>query len=99
MSTVNLPVLADDDPVCVSVNLDGAAGGMSHHRVFVGVEMHQAGLGDRCRLGVEAVERTDIGDQVRSLGFKALPHRAVPPLRMRVCHWAPGMRIGGYVLS
>ncbi len=41
----NGAVLADDDPVGVSLDFDGTADGVRPNRVFVVVEARQAGFG------------------------------------------------------
>ena len=44
MPADDLAVLFDDDPVGVSLHLDGSADGARRDRVFVGVEADKAGL-------------------------------------------------------
>ena len=77
-------ILAHHDPIGVGVHLDRTTDCLSHHRVAVLVELHQAGLRHRRRLGMEAVERPGVAHQARALGLEHLPDRAVAPLRMRM---------------
>ena len=53
----DLPVLADHDAVGIGMNFDRPSDRTGRHRVLVVVEAHQAGLRDRRRNGMEAVER------------------------------------------
>jgi predicted acylesterase/phospholipase RssA len=56
------PVLSDHDAVGIGVNLDGTPYRAGRHRVFVVIEAHQAGLRDRCRHRIEAIEPPGIGN-------------------------------------
>ena len=76
------PVLADHDALGIGVNLDRAPDRAGGHRVLVVVEAHQAGLRDRCRHRMEAVEPAGIGNQLRPLRLEHLPDRLVGQLRM-----------------
>ena len=49
------------------------------------VEAHQAGLRDRCRHRMEAVEPAGVGNQLRSLRLEHFPDRPVRELRMAMC--------------
>src|SRR6185437_14196852 len=63
------PILTDDDAIGISLDLDRASDRAGRDRVLVVVEAHQAGLGDRGGHGMEAVEATGIGDELRSLSL------------------------------
>ncbi|MEA2907485.1 MAG: hypothetical protein QOI12_4872 [Alphaproteobacteria bacterium] len=76
------PVLADHDAVRIGMDLDRTPDSTGGHGVFVVVEAHQAGLGDRCRHCVEAVEPARIGHQLGTLGLEHLPDRLLGQLRM-----------------
>jgi hypothetical protein len=76
------PVLADHDAIRIGLDLDRAADRARGHRIFVVVEAHQAGLGDRCRHCMEAIEPARIGHKLRPLGLKNLPDRLAGQLRM-----------------
>ena len=56
------PVLADHDTVGIGMDLDGTPDRTGRYRVFVVVEAHQAGLGDRRRYGMESVEPARIAE-------------------------------------
>jgi hypothetical protein len=56
----NTPVLADYDAIRIGVNFDGTTDSTGGYRVLVVVEADQAGLRDRCRHRVEAVEPAGI---------------------------------------
>src|SRR5262245_47138616 len=58
------PVLADHDAIRIGKDFDGPADSTGSHRVFVVVEAHQAGLGDRRRHRVEAVKPARIRDEL-----------------------------------
>src|SRR6202162_289892 len=81
------PVLADYDAIGIGVNLDRTPDRAARHRGLVFVEAHQAGLRDRCRHCVEAVEPAGIGNELRPLRLENLPDRLLGQLRM-------AMRIG-----
>ena len=66
-------VLAELDPIGIGTDLDRAADRARGDRVAVVVEAHQAGLGDRRRHRVEAVEAAGIGHQARPLRLEHLP--------------------------
>src|SRR6266568_116585 len=76
------PVLADHDVVGIGVNLDRPSDRARRHRVLVVVEANQAGLRDRRRYRMEAVEPTRIGNELRPLRLEHLPDRLVDQLRM-----------------
>jgi hypothetical protein len=80
----NPAVLADYDTVRIGLDFNGPPNGARRHRVFVVVEAHQAGLGDRGGHGMEAVKATGIGDEPRSLSFEDFPDGSVRELRMSV---------------
>src|SRR5437016_10343605 len=67
------PVLADHDVVSIGVNLDRPSDRARRYRVLVVVEANQAGLRDRRRHRMEAVEPTRIGNELRPL---RLEHRS-----------------------
>jgi hypothetical protein len=60
----NATVLADDDAIRMSMNLDRTPDSAGSYRVLVVVEAHQAGLRDRCRHRVESVEPAGIGNEL-----------------------------------
>ena len=78
----NPPVLADYDPVRIGMNLDWPSNRAGSDRVFVVVEAHQAGLRDRCRDGMEAVEPARIGNELWPLRLEHLPDRLLGQLWM-----------------
>jgi hypothetical protein len=78
-------VLADHDAVGVGLHLDWTPDRAGGHRVLVVVEAHQAGLRDRRRHRVEAIEPASIGNELRPLGFEHLPDRLLGQLRVAVC--------------
>ncbi len=81
------PVLSDDDPLGKGLDLDRASDSGGHDRVlgrqgtdppdwflvFLPVEPDRAGLRDRVRHTVEAVEGTGVAHQMRPLRFEHLP--------------------------
>ena len=75
-------ILADDDPIGVGVDVDGAADGARADRVFVVVEPYQAGLRHRGRQRVEPIETAAIRNELRPLLLEDLPDRLVGPLGM-----------------
>ncbi len=77
-------VLADHDAVGIGVDLDRPPDRAGGHRVFVVVEAHQAGLGDRRRHRVESIEAAGIGNELRPLRLEHLPDRLLGQLRMAV---------------
>ena len=76
------PVLADHDAVRVSMDLDRPSDRTGCYRVFVVVEANQAGLRDRRRHRVEAVEPAGIRNELRPLGLEHFPDRLLGQLRM-----------------
>ena len=76
------PVLADHDAVGIGMDFDRTPDRAGGHRVFVVVEAHQAGLRDRCRHRMEAVEPARIGNELRPLRLEHLPDRLLGQLRM-----------------
>jgi hypothetical protein len=64
--------------------VDEAGHGARRDRVLVVVEPDEAGLGDRGRHRVEAVERSGIRHQARPLGLGHLPDRAIAYLGVRL---------------
>jgi len=76
------PVPADYDAIRVGMNLYRTPDGTRRHRVLVVVEPDQAGLGDRCRHRVEAVEAARVGHKLRPLVLEHLPDRLLGQLRM-----------------
>src|SRR3954453_232922 len=78
----DLAVLADHDAVGIGLDFDGPTDRPGRDRVLVVVEAHQAGLRDRRRRAVEAIEPAGIGHQRGALGLEHRPHRLVPHLGM-----------------
>ena len=78
----NASVLADYDAIGIGVNFDRAADSAGSYRVLVVVEAHQAGLRDRCRHRMEAIEPAGIRNELRSLRLEHLPDRLLGQLRM-----------------
>src|SRR5215470_19366534 len=78
----NPAVLADHDAVRIGVNLDWTPDRIGGHRVLVVVKAHQAGLRDRGRHRVEAIEPADIRNELRSLRLEHLPDRLPSKFRM-----------------
>src|SRR5262245_6108113 len=76
------PILADHDAVGIGMNLDWASDGAGGHRVFVVVETHQAGLGDRCRHGMESIELAGIEDELRPFRLEYVPDGLIGQLRV-----------------
>ena len=81
------PVLADDDPIGVGVDVDRAADGAGAHRVPVVVEADEAGLRHRGRQRVEAVEAAAIG-----ISFGRSSSKTSQIVRSGCSGWA--MRLG-----
>ena len=80
----NLAILPDDDPVGISMNVNGATNAAGQNRVFVGVKAHEAGLRDRRWHGMEAVKAARTGNQLKPLILKTIPDRRVRQLRVAV---------------
>ena len=78
-------ILADHDAVGIGMNLDRTPHCAGYHRVSVVVEAHQAGLRDRRRHCMEAVEPAGIRNELRPLRLKHLPDRLVGQLWMAMC--------------
>src|SRR5258707_15609703 len=78
------PILTDDDPIGVRMDLDRPADGAGVHRVFVVVETDQAGLRHRRRQRVEPVELATIGNEIWSLLLEYLPHRLIRSFWVRM---------------
>lgn len=76
------PVLTDYDALVIGMDLDRAPDGAGRDRVFVVVEAHQAGLGDRCRHRVESVEPAGIGNELRPFDFEHVPDRLIGQFRI-----------------
>src|SRR5712671_2179161 len=76
--------LADHNAVGIGVNLDRTPDRAGCHRVFVIVEANQAGLRDRRRHRVEAVEPAGIRNELRPFRLEHLPDRLIGQLRMAV---------------
>jgi hypothetical protein len=79
----NPAVLADHDAVRIGVNLDRTPDRAGGHRVPVVVKAHQAGLRDRGRHRVEAIEPADI-NELRSLRLEHIPDRLPGMMRLGV---------------
>src|SRR5215470_19309537 len=78
------PVLADDNAVGIGVNFNWPTDRARRDRVFVVVEAHQAGLRDRRRHRVEAIELAGIGNELRPFRLKYFPDRLVGELWVTV---------------
>jgi hypothetical protein len=78
----NSAVLADDDAIRIGVNFDRPPDRARRYRVFVVIEAHQAGLGDRRWHCVEAVEAARIGNELRPLRLEHLPDCLLGQFRM-----------------
>src|SRR5467141_3375731 len=76
------PVLADYDPVGIGMNLDWPSDRAGSYRVFVVVEAHHAGLRDRRRHRVEAVEPTRVANELWPFRLEHLPDGLLGQLRM-----------------
>src|SRR5271166_5288002 len=77
-------VLPDHETTGIGLNLDRPANGAGGNGVFVGVEPDKAGLRNRCRRRVKAVEAAGNGHKLRTLLFKDLPDCLVRQLWMLV---------------
>ena len=77
-------VLADDDPLGIGVDLDRTPDRTGHHGVAVVVKAHEAGLRDRGRQRVEAIEAPGIGHEPGALGLEHGPDRLVRDLGVAV---------------
>ncbi len=75
-------VLADHDAIGVGMDFNRPPDRAGCHRVLVVIEAHQAGLRDRRRHGMEAVEPPCIGYELRPLSLECLPDGPVGKLRM-----------------
>src|SRR3954452_3523536 len=82
-------VLTDLDSVRIGSDLDRPSDRAGADRVAVIVEPHEAGLRDRGRHRMEAVEATRIGHERRPLALKGLPDGPIPELGM-----AMGLGVG-----
>ena len=82
--THDFSVLPELDPLGIGTDLDRSANGPAVHGVAVLVEPDETGLRDRGWHGMEAVERTDVGDKTRALVQEHLPDRSIPELLVRV---------------
>ena len=80
----NGAVLADDNTLGVSLDLDWPTHRTRGNRILVVVEAHQAGLGDRGLRRTEPVEPAADRDEPGALGLKDLPDRLVGQFRMPV---------------
>jgi hypothetical protein len=78
------PILTDDDPIGVRVDLHRPSDGASVHRVFVVVEAHETGLRHRRRQRMETIEPAAIRHKVWPLRLENLPHRLIRPFRVRM---------------
>ena len=84
------PVLANDDPVCISVDFDRTPDRARLHRIFVVIEPDKAGLGDRGWHRMEAVEPAGIGNKLqplRSLGSHGARFGQTRQTRARATKW------------
>src|SRR6202008_4205398 len=70
-------ILADDDALGISLDLDRPADGPRSDREFVVVEARQAGLGNRGLRRAEAVKPAAERHQLRALGLEDLPDRPI----------------------
>ena len=78
----NPSLLTDDDAIGIGMNLNRPSIRAGSHRVLVVIEANQAGLRDRCRHRVEAIEPAGVGDELRPLRLEHLPDRLVGQLWM-----------------
>ena len=78
----NTSILTDHDAIGIGLNLDRSSDCTGCDRVLVVVEAHQAGLRDRCRHRMEAVEAAGIGNEFGAFGFEHVPDRLIGQLRM-----------------
>src|SRR6188472_1092680 len=80
-------VLTDLDSVRIGSDLDRPSDRAGADRVAVIVEPHEAGLRDRSRHRMEAIEAARIGHERRPLGLKGLPDGPIPELGMAMGLW------------
>ena len=80
----HLTILADDDAITISMDVDRPADRPGHHRVAVVVEADQAGLRYRGRHRMEAIEAAGIGDEPGALILEHVPDGALLELGMLV---------------
>ena len=64
-----------EQTIGVRMDLDRTTDSTGRHRVLVVVEAYQAGLRDRCRHRVEAIEPAGVGNELRPLCLEHLPDR------------------------
>ena len=76
------PVLANDGPVCISVDFERTPDRACLHRVFVVIEPDKAGLGHRRAHCMEAVEAAAQLHELLPFVLENLPDRAVATFRM-----------------
>ena len=77
-------VLADDDAVGIGMDLDRTADRSRIHRMLVVVEADQAGLRDRGRQCIKAIEPTAVTDQLGPLLLEHIPDRPVRTVGTRM---------------
>src|SRR3954447_3416139 len=75
-------ILADYDAVRIGMDLNRTSDRAGSYGVFIVVEADQAGLRDRCRHRVEAIEPARIGNELWPLRLEHLPHGLFGQLRM-----------------
>src|SRR6476469_7969651 len=75
-------ILTDYDAIGIGLNFDWPSDCAGCDRVLVVVEAHQAGLRDRCRHRMEAVEAAGIGNEFAAFGFEHFPDRLIGQLGM-----------------
>src|SRR5215469_16520607 len=73
-------VLADDDTIRIGMDFNWTPNRAGRNRVLVVIETHQAGLRDRGRYGVEAIEPARIGHELRAFRLEHLPDRLLGQL-------------------
>src|SRR5208283_1381261 len=77
-------VLADDDALGISLDLDRPTDGPRSDRILVAVEAQQAGLRDRGLRRAEPVEPAADTHKLRTLRLEHLPDRSIGQLRVPV---------------
>ncbi len=77
-------ILTCNDPIGVGVDLHGPSNRTGFHRVFVPVELNQAGLSTPRPQRVKSIEPATIRDQMRPFRLKNVPDNLAPTLRVRM---------------
>jgi hypothetical protein len=82
--TDNLTILTQFDPIGIGADFHRSPDRTGRHRVFVLVELNQAGLRDRRGHAVEPVKAPGIRDEAGTFGFEHLPDGLVTQFGMTV---------------